>query len=249
LGGNGLGVRNVRFKVEYDGTDFRGWQRQPKVRTVEGDLAKALSGLLGSEPEIIAAARTDSGVHALGQVVNFSCVVDMGPEELMNAANAHLAPDVRVTEAREVPLAFNARFDALRRVYRYEISTRPTSVWRRHRWYVKWDLDVGTMNDAIKGIVGDNDFSAFTCKDEDRSAHISMKEAWAKESEHHVIEVVVAANRFLRRMVRMITGTLVEVGRGKMSPDDVADLLTRAERATAGPCAPPHGLYLVAVQY
>lgn len=249
MGENRLDVRNIRLTIEYEGTDFCGWQKQPKVRTVEGELVKVLTGLLGFEPEIIAAARTDSGVHALGQIVNFSCVSSMGPGEIGSAVNSLLAPDVRVVDSCEVPLAFNARFDARRRVYRYEISTQPTSVWRRHRWYVRWKLDAGAMNEAVAPLVGDHDFSAYTCKDEDRSPWISLKDAWVKEKNPVGVEIVFAANRFLRKMVRLLTGTLVEVGRGKLEPGEVYDILSSGDRTKAGPCAPPHGLYLVAVEY
>ena len=249
MGENRLGVRNIRLTIEYEGTDFCGWQKQPKVRTVEGELVKVLTGLLGFEPEIIAGARTDSGVHALGQVVNFSSRSSMEPGEIGHAVNSLLAPDVRVIDSCEVPLAFNARFDARKRAYRYEISTRPTSVWRRHRWYVKWHLDVAAMNKAVEPILGNHDFSAYTCKDEHRSPWISLMEARVSEATPGGVEVVFAANRFLRKMVRMLTGTLVEVGRGRLEPGEIYDILSSRVRAKAGPCAPPHGLYLVAIEY
>ena len=243
------GVRNMRLVVEYDGSDFCGWQRQPKVRTVEGELIRALAGLLGCEPEIIAAGRTDSGVHALGQVMNFSAVTSMEPSEIMNAANSLLPADVRVIEAGEVPLEFNARFDARQRVYRYEISTRPTSVWRRHRWYVKYQLDPGAMAEAVRPLEGSHDFSAYTCRDEERSPWIEMKRATVEQTGHHRIRIGFAADRFLRRMVRLLTGTVVEVGRRKLEPSAVYDILSSQDRTRAGPCAPPHGLYLVEVEY
>ena len=242
-------VRNIKLTIEYDGTDFCGWQKQPKVRTVEGELLVVLRDLLGFEPEIIAAARTDSGVHALGQVVNFSSISPMSPADLANALNALLPPDVRIVGSEEVPLAFNARFDATKRTYRYEIATRPTSIWRRYRWYVKWHLDYGAISRAMALLVGDNDFSAFTSKDEDRSPWISLKEARLEPIEPGGVALIFSANRFLRKMVRMLTGTLVEVGRGKLAPDAIYDILASRDRSRAGPCAPPHGLYLVGVEY
>jgi tRNA pseudouridine38-40 synthase len=244
-----VNVRNVKMVIEYDGSDFCGWQRQPTVRTVEGEVARVLGGLEGSEPEIIAAARTDSGVHALGQVVNFSSVSSIEPYEIMNALNSLLPADVRIVEACQAPLAFNARFDATKRLYRYEISRRPTSVWRKHRWHVKWELDVDAMRIALESLVGDHDFSAYTCKDEERSPWISIKEARIEEIKPSGIGIVFAANRFLRKMVRMLTGTVVEVGRGKLEPGAVYDILSTRDRTRAGPCAPPHGLYLVSVEY
>jgi tRNA pseudouridine38-40 synthase len=247
--GHGVGVKNIRLVVEYDGTGFCGWQRQPKVRTVEGEIVRELTELLELEPEVIAAARTDSGVHALGQVVNFSSISALRPQQIKNALNSRLPKDVRVVAAEEVPLAFNARYDAKCRTYRYEISMRPTSVWRQYRWYVKWNLDAEAMRQAAATVIGDHDFSAYTCKDEERSPWISMKVVSVEEIEPHGLALVFAANRFLRKMVRMLVGTLVEVGRGGMKPQSVYDIMLCRDRSRAGPCAPPHGLYLVGVDY
>jgi tRNA pseudouridine38-40 synthase len=244
-----LVVRNIRLTIEYDGGDFCGWQKQPRVRTVEGELIKVLGGLVGREPEIVTAARTDSGVHALGQVVNFSCRAPIGVEDLRNAANALLPPDIRVVGAVEAPLAFNARYDAVSRTYRYELATRPTSVWRMRRWYIKWHLDEEAMAEAGQGLVGLHDFSAFTCRDEVRSPWIEMKRFHLGRIEPEGLAMILSANRFLRKMVRLLTGTLVEVGRGKLRPADVLDILCTRDRTGAGPCAPPHGLYLVGVEY
>lgn len=249
MGPGDLGVRNVKLIIEYDGTDFCGWQRQRNVRTVEGDIAGAIERIQGVEPEIIAAARTDSGVHALGQVANFTSVSPIEAADFKGALNALLAPDVRALEAVEVPLAFNARYDARSRVYRYVVSSRPTAVWRKYRWQVNWPLDVDCIAQAMGALVGEHDFSAYTYKDEDRSPRICLSEASAREIEPGVVEMRFAANRFLRRMVRMLVGTMVEVGRGKMKPQTPCDILSSRERQRAGPCAPPHGLYLVGVEY
>lgn len=246
---NRLGVRNIRLTIEYDGSDFCGWQRQKRVRTVEGDIVEALSPLLGAEPEIIAAARTDSGVHALGQVANFTSPSHLGAEEIGAALNALLPPDVRIVEASEVPLAFNSRYDAKRRSYEYLVSCRHTALWRNYRWHVRWPLDVGAIAQAASSLVGRHDFSAFTCKDEERSPWITVAEASAVEMEPGVVAIRVSADRFLRRMVRTLVGTLVEIGRGRMNPSEACDILSSRERQRAGPCAPPHGLYLVRVDY
>jgi tRNA pseudouridine38-40 synthase len=244
-----VGVRNIKLIIEYDGSDFCGWQKQPEVRTVEGELVRALGGLLGGEPEIVTAARTDSGVHAVGQTVNFSSVSAMKVGEIGNAVNSLLPPDIRVVGASEVPLAFNARFDAVTRVYRYEIATRPTSLWRMRRWYVKWDLDREAIGKAGISLLGKHDFSAYTYKDERRSPWIEMKRFAVEDIEPGGFAMVFAADRFLRRMVRILTGTLVEVGRGKLQPGDAFDILSNRERNGAGPCAPTQGLYLVGVEY
>jgi tRNA pseudouridine38-40 synthase len=244
-----LNVRNTRLAIEYDGTEFCGWQKQPKVRTVEGDLVGVLTPLVGIQPEIIAAARTDSGVHALGQVANFSSLSPLAPEEIMHALNASLAPDIRILSASDVPLAFNARYDAKGRVYRYLVSTRPTAVWRRHRWHVRWSLDLDAMREAAAAVTGGHDFTAFTSKDEERSPWIEMRRVDIQEVEPEVAALEFSANRFLRKMVRTLVGTFVEIGRGKMQPRDACDILSSRDRRAAGPCAPPHGLYLVRVEY
>jgi tRNA pseudouridine38-40 synthase len=246
---NQLHVRNTRLVIEYDGTEFCGWQKQPKVRTVEGDLIDALAPLVGIEPEIIAAARTDSGVHALGQVANFSSLSALAPEEMVHALNSVLAPDIRILGASEAPLAFNARYDARGRLYRYLVSTRPTAVWRRHRWHVRWKLDLCAMREAAAAIIGEHDFSAFTSRDEERSPWINMRQVTVNEIEPEVMALEFQANRFLRKMVRTLAGTFVEIGRGKMQARDACDILSSRDRKSAGPCAPPHGLYLVGVDY
>jgi tRNA pseudouridine38-40 synthase len=249
MGVNVLNVRNMRLVLEYDGTEFCGWQKQPKVRTVEGDLLGALTCLTGHETEIIAAARTDSGVHALGQVLNFSSLSPLGPDEIAHALNAALAPDIRIIGASEVPLAFNARYDAKWRRYRYIVSSKPTAVWRRHRWHVRWQLDGGAMREAAAAVVGEHDFSAFTSKDEERSPYIRMDEVTVEEIEPDVVAIQLRANRFLRKMVRTLVGTFVEIGRGRMQPQAAYDILSSRDGKLAGPCAPPHGLYLVEVAY
>ena len=245
----GLNTRNIRLEIEYDGTNFSGWQRQPRVRTVEGEIAGVLARLIGTEPEIIVAGRTDSGVHALGQVANFSSVSDMEPRDIRNALNSLLDPDVRIIDAEEVALDFNARYHALSRVYRYEITQRPTSVWRRFRWYVKTSMDTGAMRKAAEHLIGEHDFSAFTYKDETRSPWINLSGATIEEIEPAGLAITFEANRFLRKMVRMLVGTLVEVGRLKMQPEEVHDILKSCDRTRSGPCAPPHGLFLIRVEY
>ena len=245
----GLSIRNIRLDIEYDGTGFSGWQRQPRVRTVEGEIAGALEKLLGSLPELIVAGRTDSGVHALGQVANFSSVTDMETAEISNALNSLIPPDVRIIGAQEVPLAFNARYDAKARVYRYEITTRPTSIWRRYRWYVKWCLDGDVMREAAGHLIGEHDFSAFTCKDETRSPYLALRDIVVREIEPSGLALEFTADRFLRKMVRLLVGTLVEAGRGKLRPGNVLDALNSCDRTRSGPCAPPHGLFLVRVEY
>lgn len=216
---------------------------------MEGDIVEALTPLLGVEPEIIAAARTDSGVHALGQVANFTSPSPLAAEEIGAALNALLPPDVRITDASEVPLAFNSRYDATRRSYEYLVTSRHTALWRKYRWHVRWHLDVGAIAEAAAHLVGHHDFSAFTCKDEDRNPWITVASASAAEIEPGVVAIRVAADRFLRRMVRTVVGTLVEIGRGRMNPSQTCDILSSRDRQRAGPCAPPHGLYLVRVDY
>ncbi|HVP57252.1 MAG TPA: tRNA pseudouridine(38-40) synthase TruA [bacterium] len=249
MGVNDLNVRNLRLVLEYDGTEFCGWQKQPKVRTVEGELLGSLAPLVGHETEIIAAARTDSGVHALGQVASFASLTPLEPDEIGRALNSALAQDLRIISASEVPLAFNARYDAKWRRYRYLVATRPTAVWRRHRWHVRWRLDIGAMRQAAQAMTGEHDFSAFTSKDEDRSPWIRMDDITVEEIEPDVVAMEFRANRFLRKMVRTLVGTLVEIGRGKMQPQTACDILSSRDGRLAGPCAPPHGLYLVEVAY
>ena len=244
--------RSLKLTLEYDGTDFSGWQVQPEVRTVQGVLEDALSDLAGEAARATGAGRTDAGVHALGQVASITTSLTLPAERIGHALNARLPRDVRVVTAEDAPGSFHARFDAVSRSYFYLIGGSESPVWRRNRWFVSAPLAEAAMRDALKALVGEHDFSSFCLVGSEpdhhrcRVAEISL-ECGVDFGGMVILRIV--ANRFLRGMVRSIVGTLVEVGRGKIAPSEFETILAARDRGAAGPTAPPHGLYLEEVRY
>jgi tRNA pseudouridine38-40 synthase len=245
-------TRNLRFDIEYDGSDFAGWQVQPDRRTVQGVLEDAVSDLAGERLSVTGAGRTDAGVHALNQVAHVKCSIGLPAGAVAAAVNARLPEDVRVRGVREVPLAFHARYDAIARSYAYLIGLSESPIWRLRRWSVRADLDARAMSAAADMLTGEHDYESFSLKGsgpQHHRCHVMGTSIECDPGHGGMIIFRVEANRFLRGMVRSIVGTLVEVGRGRLAPADVAAILEARDRARAGPTAPPHGLYLVDVTY
>ncbi len=244
----------MRYKltIEYDGGPFQGWQRLPGVPTVQGAMEDAVEKLLGVRAEVTGSGRTDSGVHASGQVAHVDIDKPFPPQRLADALNAHLRPNpITVLKAEEAAPNFHARFDAVRRVYIYEILNRraPLALRRGQVWRVARKLDSAAMNEAAQRLRGHHDFTTF------RDSHCQAKSpiktldvAWV-QGYGELITCRFEARSFLHRQVRSMVGTLAEVGIGRMSPDDVADALAAKDRARCGPVAPGDGLYLMRVDY
>ncbi len=241
--------RNLKLVLEYDGTDFSGWQRQPGLRTVQGELERGLEQLFQHPVSVTAAGRTDVGVHAAGQVVNVLTARRLQTKRILLGLNALLPPDIRVREVCEVPASFNARFSALVRVYRYRIVTRPRAIGRQYVWYYPRELNLEVMRQASLPLLGEHDFRSF-CRAEAILPHYRccvQELEWFHDGEE--IWLDISANRFLHGMVRAIVGTLVEVGRGKIPPERITAMLQARDRRMAGPSAPAHGLCLLRVVY
>jgi len=244
--------RTVKLTIEYDGTDFAGWQVQPGQRTVQGELERAFTDLAGEDTRVTGAGRTDAGVHALGQVAHVTVALDLPCERLAGAVNARLERDSRVLLVEDVPEDFHARFDATSRSYVYLIGATESPLWRRNRWFVSAELDLPAMRTALAVLEGEQDFSSFCLAGSEPDHHRCRVTSISLESQFdlggmHTLRIT--ANRFLRGMVRSIVGTAVEVGRGKVSPGEFEEILNARDRGAAGPTAPPHGLYLRAVRY
>ena len=243
-----------RYKmiVEYDGGPYCGFQKQIGVATVQGALETALAAFMGEQVSIIAAGRTDTGVHALGQVVHFDAEKQMEPARLMGATNAHLRPNpVAVLAAEVVNEDFHARFSATKRHYLYRLSQRraPLTVERGRAWRVSKPVSVSAMAEAASHFVGHHDFSTFRAAGcQARSPVKTMDEAMV-HADASGIRFNFSARSFLHSQVRSMVGSLVEVGLGKEEPNWIADLLEHPDRAKCGPIAPPEGLYLMQVDY
>lgn len=245
-------MRNVKLTIGYDGTEFHGWQTQPGLRTVQETLESAIAELTGVRSFANASGRTDTGVHAVGQVVNFKTASGHPLHVVRRAFNALLPEDVVVKEAEEVDEAFDACRHAVRKLYRYVIHDGQTRdlFLRRYAWHVPWPgLDVAAMRAASQALVGTHDFHSFETEWPHRKTSVRTITRLAVNRMGDNVWIDVEADGFLYNMVRSITGTLVNVGRGYWPADRVATILASEDRRVAGPTAPPHGLFLIRVTY
>lgn len=242
---------NVRLVLEYDGTAYAGFQIQSGRPTVQEAVERAIHNLTGEDVRIIGAGRTDAGVHATGQVVNFHTSTHHGPSTIMRALNALLPEDIAVVDADEVPPDFHARFSARSREYRYTILNRraPSPLRRHTALHVPQPLDVEAMQGACTYLIGTHDFASFggAMRAEGTTVRtVYRAECWRSGD---LVLIEMEANAYLSRMVRSIVGTLLKVGLGRWRPDDVAAVLTAAYRQRSAPVAPAHGLCLTRVNY
>ena len=244
-------MRRFKLVLEYEGTAYHGWQIQPGLLTIQGILQGLLARIAGVPVQVTGAGRTDAGVHALGQVGSFAADLRLDPLTLRRALNASLPSDIVVSQVEEAPPEFDARRSARSKLYRYSLLRRdyPSAWLARHSLYVPASLDAEAMAVAARAVIGTHDFSAFragTCTAR-TPVRTVMEAAWRTEGDLWHFEIT--ANAFLQHMVRILLGTLLEVGRGKRPPAEVADILASRDRRRAGKTAPPQGLCLVRVHY
>jgi tRNA pseudouridine38-40 synthase len=240
------GTRKLRLLVEYDGTDFSGWQRQTAERTVQGTLEEGVLALLGERVEVRGAGRTDAGVHAAGQVAHLSLASRIPAAGLLRGLNTVLPPDVAVVDAADVDDAFDARFTARGKVYRYRIWNHfvRSPLHERTTWHCRQPLDLEAMREAARALCGEHDFRGFRSSDCDRLVRrVDIVKRAA------LVEIDVEATAFLRNMVRILAGTLADVGRGKRDIAAVVRALETGDRAASGVTAPARGLTLMTVIY
>jgi tRNA pseudouridine38-40 synthase len=244
-------MRNFRLTLSYDGTDFHGWQVQPGLRTVQQVLEEAIQRLTGERLRVNASGRTDTGVHAVGQVVNFRSETALAPDVLLRALNAHLPEDVVVREAAEAPPDFDANRDARRKLYRYVIHDGPVPdlFMRRYCHHSRYRLDAAAMARAAAVLRGRHDFRCFETEWPNRASSVRTVTHLALNRTGDWLWLDVEADGFLYNMVRAIAGTLLNVGRGYWPESHVADVLASGDRTRAGPTAPARGLFLVRVCY
>jgi len=255
-------MRNIRLVIAYDGTDYHGWQRQPGVATVQEILETRIAKIVGKPVQIYGSGRTDAGVHAAGQVANFQTACRIPCKSLRIALNNLLPPSVRVRRAQEVHGEFHARYDAHSKTYRYRILQSPVCppfLWRFVHHY-PYALNRPQMAKAARRFEGEHDFTSFAGADHGTSGGRNAEQEVSNVRRIFASRLVerrdlsllvyeVSGSGFLHHMVRNIVGTLIEVGTGKLSPDDLVPILAARDRGRAGPTAPARGLCLVKVEY
>lgn len=244
-------MRNIALTIAYDGTNYHGWQCQPNGITVEQVVRQALQTILDHETKIYAAGRTDAGVHAQGQVVNFFTEKPIGLSNLARGLNSMLPTDIRVRGALEADPSFHARYSAHSKTYVYYVlnSLYDSPFYTRYAWHVPRALDVGKMDKTMKLIRGEHDFSAFKKKDEVYHSSVRNVMRARVKKKGDLVYFVIEATGFLRYMVRNIVGTCMLIGLGKITGEDFRDILASENREQAGPTAPAKGLCLQRIAY
>ena len=244
-------MRNIRLLVQYDGTEFAGYQKQPHAVTVQGQLESALAAVLQEDAKTTGASRTDAGVHALGQVVSLKTEHTIPASRLMNALNNALPVSVRIAEAEDADLEFHPRYDATGKWYSYRIADSPrvSPFVARYVWHVGARLDAERMARAAGHLAGRHDFSAFEVAGGSATTKVRHLDRAECVRRGDTVEIRTHADGYLYMMVRSIVGTLVEVGKGRLEPDAIPRILDSRERSAAGPTAPPQGLFLERVEY
>jgi tRNA pseudouridine38-40 synthase len=248
---------NFKLLLQYDGTDFHGWQIQTNQRTVEGELTRALSLLEGAEVSVTGSGRTDAGVHAEAQVANVKLFKNFTPERLRGAINGNVWGDVRVLQVEQAPDDFHARFSAKGKTYVYRVVNAPvlSPFWARYVLHETRPLDVARMNETARVFLGTHDWTAFSSAHSDTEHRVrtvsdfTIESRWDERAGTQLIEFRITANGFLRYMVRSIVGTMLEVGRGEKDSDTIQTAIVTGDRSLAGKTAVAQGLTLVKVHY
>jgi len=248
---------NYKLLIQYDGTDFHGWQVQAGDRTIQGELERVIGTLEDAPVSVVGSGRTDAGVHAEGQVANVHLTRSFTPDRLRAAVNGNLWRDIRVLNAENAPDEFHARFSATHKTYIYRIVNAPvmSPFWRRFAHHVPRPLDLGRMTEASRLLLGEHDWTAFASAKSDGEGKVrtvmdcTLESVWDDRARASIIEFTITANGFLRYMVRSIVGTLLDVGHGLKDSDTIHTALVGGDRSLAGNTAPANGLTLLRVDY
>ncbi len=248
---------NFKLLIQYDGTDFHGWQVQENQRTVQGDLERTLSLIEDADVAVVGSGRTDAGVHAEGQVASVRLNREFTTDKLRLAINGNLWRDVRIMNVKKADEDFHARFSAKGKTYVYRVVNAPvmSPFWLRYAHHEARPLDVGRMNEATRWFLGKHDWTAFSAARSDADTRVrtitdfSVESFWDSRANSSIIEFRISANGFLRYMVRSIIGTMLEVGRGEKDFDTIQTAIVGGDRSLAGKTAPANGLTLLKVHY
>lgn len=244
-------MRNIKLTIEYDGRDFNGWQKQPNKLNIQGTIEKAIQEITGEEIDLIASGRTDAGVHAWGQVANFKTNSNLPTYKFIVAINSKIKKSIVIKNAEEVDEKFHSRYNCKQKTYQYIINNAPvgSAIYRLLEYHIPQELDVEKMKKAIKAFEGEHDFTGF--KSSGTSSKSSVRTIYCADikKEQDKIYINLTGNGFLYNMVRIIAGTLVEVGMGKIPVESIPNIINSKDRQQAGKTLPAHGLYLVKVEY
>lgn len=241
--------KNIRIKVEYDGTNYYGWQVQKRQKTVQQVLTDAIGEVVQQKIKLIGASRTDAGVHALGMVANFRMRKDIPLDKLKSGANSFLPDDVFIKNIEDVHIDFHSRFDAKGKWYRYTVMTEYSPFWRNYAFFMREKINVSRMKEASGFLIGKKDFTSFGAAGEVKRDPIRKMRRITITKEKNLIFFDIEAESFLQHMVRIIVGTLIEVGRGKLKVSDMDRILKAKDRQSAGPTLSGKGLCLMEVRY
>ena len=248
---------NFKLTIQYDGTDFRGWQVQDGQRTVQGELQRVLSLIEVADVHVAGSGRTDAGVHAEGQTANVKLAKSFTPEKLRGAINGNLWRDLRILNVEKMPDDFHARFSAKGKTYVYRVVNAPviSPFLCRYAHHAARPLDAGKMNEAARFFLGKHDWTAFSAANSDAESRVrtitdfTVESHWSNQAKALIVEFRVTGDGFLRYMVRSIVGTLLEVGRGEKDFDTIQTAIVGGDRSLAGVTAPANGLTLLKVYY
>ena len=245
-------MRNIKLVIEYDGKEFNGWQKQPNKLNIQGEIEKAIKQITGEEVDLTASGRTDAGVHALGQVANFKTNSNIPIEKIPIALNSNLKKSIVIKSAEEVEERFHSRLNCKRKTYRYIINNSKygTAIYRNLETHIPMKLDIQKMQEAVKYFEGEHDFKAFKASGTSSKSSVrTIYKAEVIDAGNERIYIELTGSGFLYNMVRIISGTLVEVGLGKIEPNEIKNIIESQKRENAGKTLPPQGLYLVNVEY
>ena len=244
-------MRNIKLTIEYDGKEYSGWQAQPNKTSIQGEIQKAIKIVTGEEVELIGSGRTDAGVNAFAQVANFKIESNFPIEKMATAINSQLKTSIRIKTAEEVPEDFHSRYHCHKKTYAYIIdnSDQGTAIYRNITYHVKEPLNIEAMQKAASYLVGEHDFSSF--KSSGTSSKSSVRIIYSAQvlKEQDRVVIMLTGNGFLYNMVRIIAGTLVEIGKGDKNPEEMQNILEAKNRGLAGKTLPPQGLFLMEVSY
>ena len=245
-------MRNIKLVIEYDGKEFNGWQKQPNKLNIQGEIEQAIERITGEKVDLMASGRTDAGVHAIGQVANFKTNSNMPIEKFPIALNANLKKSIVIKSAEEVEERFHSRLNCKRKTYRYVINNSKygTAIYRNLETHIPIKLDIQKMQQAIKYFEGEHDFKAFKASGTSSKSSVrTIYKAEVLDAGNERIYIELTGNGFLYNMVRIISGTLVDVGLGKIEPEEIENIILSKDRQYAGKTLPPQGLYLLTVEY